>query len=53
MQEITIKIPDYLYAFYSNVGRQANLSTEQVISDTLFKLAGELSLHAIHEKEQK
>ena len=52
MKELTIEIPDYLYEFYRKIGQQANVSTEQVISDTLFKLAGELSLNAIHKKEK-
>ena len=52
MKELTIEIPDYLYEFYQKIGQQANVSTEQVISDTLFKLAGELSLNAIHKKEK-
>ena len=50
MKELTIQIPEYLYEFYCKIGRQVNLPTEQVISDTLFKLAGELSLNALHKK---
>ncbi len=34
-------------AFYSNVADHAGLSLEQVLSDALFKLAGELSLEAL------
>ena len=52
MKEVTIQIPDFLYEFYRKIGQQANVATEQVISDTLFKLAGELSLNAIHKKEK-
>ena len=52
MKELTIQIPDYLYEIYIKIGQQANVSTEQVVSDTLFKLAGELSLNAIHKKEK-
>ncbi len=52
MKELTIQIPDYLYEFYQKIGQQANVSTEQVVSETLFKLAGELSLNAIHKKEK-
>lgn len=52
MKEITIHIPDYLYMFYRKIGQQTNLPVEQVISDTLFKLAGELSLNALHKKEK-
>ena len=50
----TITIPDYLYQFYQKVGQQAGgIPAEQVMADALFKLAGDLSLNAIHEKEQK
>lgn len=52
MKELTIQISDYLYEFYRKIGQQANVSTKQVVSDTLFKLAGELSLNAIHKKEK-
>lgn len=52
MKELTIQISDYLYEFYRKISQQANVSTEQVVSDTLFKLAGELSLNAIRKKEK-
>lgn len=53
MKEVRITLPEYLYEFYQKIGQQAGgLSPEQVISDTLFKLAGELSLNALHKKEQ-
>lgn len=52
MKELTIQISDYLYEFYRKIGQQANVSTEQVVSDTLFKLARELSLNTIHKKEK-
>lgn len=52
MKELTIQISDYLYEFYRKIGQQANVSNEQVVSGTLFKLAGELSLNAIHKKEK-
>ena len=51
VKKITIKVPDYLFAFYERVGKQAGgIPAEKVISDALFKLAGELSLNAIHKK---
>lgn len=52
MKELTIQIPDYLYEFYRRIGQQAGLPPERVSSDTLFKLAGELSLNAIHKKDK-
>ncbi len=33
--------------FYHRIARSADLSTEQVLQDALFKLAGELSLEAL------
>lgn len=52
MKKITLKVPDCLFAFYEKVGKQAGgISAEQVISDALFKLAGELSLNAIQKKK--
>ena len=38
-------------AFYTNVAQQVGLSLEQVLSDALFKLAGELSLEALGKTE--
>ena len=35
-------------AFYSRLAEAVGLSLEQVLSDALFKLAGELSLEALH-----
>ena len=51
MKEVTIQIPDYVYEFYRKVGQQAGRSVEQVLSDALFKLAGELSLEALHKNK--
>ena len=38
--------------FYDLVAREAGLPLEQVLSDALFKLAGELSLEALAQAEQ-
>lgn len=37
MKEITIQIPEYLYAFYAKIGQQANIPAEQVFYDALYK----------------
>ena len=51
MKKITINLEDTVYQFYQKVGERAGgLSVEQVAADALFKLAGELSLHALHKK---
>jgi hypothetical protein len=51
MKKITISLDDAVYQFYQSVGKNAGgLSVEQVAADALFKLAGELSLNALHKK---
>ena len=53
MKKVTIAVPDYLFAFYEKVGKQAGgISVEKVMSDALFKLAGELSLNAIDKQKR-
>ena len=47
MTQITILLEPSVALFYSKIALQANISLEKVISDTLFKLAGELSLEAM------
>ena len=45
MKQITLTMEESLYNFYKKVGQQAGgLSPEKVMSDALFKLAGELAL---------
>lgn len=40
-------------SFYGHVADFAGLSREQVLSDALYKLAGELSLEALHRKNAR
>ena len=49
-EKVTINLDDAVYQFYQKVGNSAQRPVEQVISDALFKLAGELSLEALHKK---
>ena len=51
MTQITLLLEPTVIAFYSHVARQSNLPLEQVLSEILFKLAGELSLSALKSKE--
>ena len=52
MKKLMIAVPDYVFTFYEKVGKQAGgISVEKVMSDALFKLAGELSLNAIHKQK--
>jgi hypothetical protein len=54
MKKITINLEDTVYQFYQKVGERAGgLSVEQVVADALFKLAGELSLNALHKKRMQ
>ena len=50
MKEYKIRLPAETAAFYEKVAKQAGRSIEQVLSDTLFKLAGGLALEALHKK---
>lgn len=50
MKEYKIRLPAETAAFYEKVSKQAGRSIEQVLSDALFKLAGELALEALHKK---
>ena len=47
MINITVPLDPILVAFYGKVAAAAGLSLEQVLSDSLFKLAGELSLESL------
>ena len=53
MKQITLTMEESLYNFYKKVGQQAGgLSPEKVMSDSLFKLAGELALNALHKNQK-
>ena len=49
MTAVTLILEPNVALFYTKVAQQAGVSLEQVLSDTLFKLAGELSLEALHK----
>ena len=48
MEAITLILDPTTAAFYRELARRAGVSLEQALADALFKLAGELSLHALH-----
>ena len=53
VKEVTVQVEDYLYDFYRKVGQQAGgIPVEKVMADALFKLAGELSLHALGKQKK-
>jgi len=50
MEEFLICLDPATSRFYDRVAQNANLTTEQVLQDALFKLAGELSLKALSKR---
>ena len=48
MEAVTLILDPTTAAFYRELARHAGVSMEQALSDALFKLAGELSLQALH-----
>ena len=47
MTQVTLTLEPALAHFYTQIARGAGIPLEQVITDALFKLAGELSLEAL------
>lgn len=47
MTQVTLLLEPAVALFYTKVAQSAGVSLEQVLSDALFKLAGELSLEAL------
>ena len=47
MEKVTIFLEPTVVLFYTRIAQNAGISLEQVLSDALFKLAGELSLEAM------
>ena len=50
MTEVTLLLEPAVALFYTKIAVQAGLPVEKVLSDTLYKLAGELSLEALQKK---
>ncbi len=51
MKQITLTLEPSLVLFYTRIALSAGIPLEQVLSDALFKLAGELSMEALHRAE--
>lgn len=47
MQQVTLILEPEVALFYTRIAQSAGVPLEQVLSDALFKLAGELSLEAL------
>ena len=52
MTTITLTLEPAVALFYSRIASAAEIPLEQVLSDALFKLAGELSLEAIKKENR-
>ena len=51
MTQVTLSLEPAVLLFYTRIAQSAGKSLEQVLSDALFKLAGELSLEALNTKQ--
>ena len=47
MTEVTLLLEPAVVLFYTRIAQSIGIPLEQVLSDALFKLAGELSLEAL------
>lgn len=47
MTQVTLLLEPSIARFYERIAKKMGLTLEQVLSDALFKLAGELSLEAL------
>ncbi len=47
--DITLRLDPTVVLFYTRIANANELPLEQVLSDALFKLAGELSLQALKD----
>ena len=52
MTEVTLTLDPSVVLFYTRIAYSMGISLEQVLSDALFKLAGELSLEALRTQMQ-
>lgn len=51
MTQVTLFLEPAVALFYTHIAKQAGVPLEQVLSDALFKLAGELSLEALQARQ--
>ena len=53
MKNVTLQLSNAVALFYERIACASGLTLEQVLSDALFKLAGELSLEALKNNFEK
>ncbi|MBQ8359020.1 MAG: hypothetical protein IJX37_03760 [Oscillospiraceae bacterium] len=51
MKQVTLSLEPSVVLFYTRIALCSGKTLEQVLCDALFKLAGELSLEALQNKE--
>ncbi len=51
MKQITLTLEPAVALFYTRIALSTGKTLEEVLSDALFKLAGELSLEALRQTE--
>ena len=51
MKQITLSLEPSLILFYSRIADRIGKPLEEVLTDALFRLAGELSLEALEKKK--
>ena len=44
MKTVKIEVEDLVYEFYKKVAQQAGVPVEEIMSNALFRMAGELSM---------
>lgn len=52
MTEVTLLLEPAVVLFYTKIADSAGLSLENVLTDALFKLAGELSLESLRTMQK-
>lgn len=53
MPDFSVFLDETTARFYARLAQSLELPTQKVLSDALFKLAGELSLEALAKQQQK
>ena len=51
MKTVTLSLDPAVVLFYTKIAEYAGKTLDQVLSDALFRLAGELSLNSLRNKE--
>ena len=51
MKTVSLSLDPAVVLFYTKIAEYAGMPLEQVLSDALFRLAGELSLNSLQKKD--